>query len=46
MDEAKKCRPTETGCRSLLRKLKKSSDPNKKAYIEQNWKIRMKWTIF
>jgi hypothetical protein len=25
---------------------KNSSDPNTKAYTQQNWKIWMKWTIF
>jgi hypothetical protein len=25
---------------------KKSSDPTTKFYIQQNWKIWMKWTIF
>jgi hypothetical protein len=26
--------------------IKKSSDPTTKAYIQETWKIQMKWTIF
>ena len=29
-----------------MEKFRKSSDPTTKAYIQQNWKIWMKWTIF
>jgi hypothetical protein len=29
-----------------IEEIKKSSDPTTKAYVQQNWKISKKWTIF